>query len=272
MHPLEAIDWRIERADKHLAALDRERRAVLDQEDNRIVGHFERDSSEYVFRFGGKLPDSRIGLIVGEFGHHLRAALDNLLWQLVLLRGSSPTSKTQFPIYEGGERYQSSLWMLRGVSADDRAAIEAVQPFKHGDQAGQSYLALLAWLNNVDKHRFLHVGCAIPRHLGIPVVFEGQKAGLFPWQVYPVKDIAEILDVKYVPTITSDDRAELMRVRIKRSGSDPQMKMEGDPPIDVALSDPKHALIFADLKLIRDNVLGIIEGFRPRFDVVAGVA
>ena len=102
-----------------------------------------------------RLPDPGIGVIVGEFGHHLRATLDNLLRQLVLLRGGSPTTKTQFPIYESRERYESSRWMLLGISADDRAFIESVQPFQHGERASKSYLSLLTWLNNVDKHRFV---------------------------------------------------------------------------------------------------------------------
>jgi len=44
-HPLEAIDWRLERADEHLAALDRERRAFRDQKNGRVVGEFESDTS-----------------------------------------------------------------------------------------------------------------------------------------------------------------------------------------------------------------------------------
>jgi hypothetical protein len=154
-HPLEPIDWRLARADEHLATLDRERDAFLDEKNRRIAGPFEPDTSEYVFRFAGKLPDPRIGLIVGEFGHHLRAALDNLVWQLVLLRGGTPNRDSQFPIYASKQAYEGDRGaprMLRGVIADDRAAIESIQPFQEGDRAQGSSLALLAWLNNVDKH------------------------------------------------------------------------------------------------------------------------
>jgi hypothetical protein len=146
-HPLEAINWRIERADEHLTTLNRERQIFLAKEDRRIIGHFERDTSEYVFRVNGDPPDPRIGLIVGEFGHHLRAALDNLLWQLVLFRGGSPSRSTQFPIYESRERYLSSRWMLRGISSDDRAVIQSVQPYHRGREAAHLHpLAIIAWL------------------------------------------------------------------------------------------------------------------------------
>lgn len=270
-HPLQSIDWRIERADEHLAALDREIDAFLDEEDRRVVGHFEADSSEYVFKFTGEPPNPRLGLIVGEFAHNLRAALDNLVWQLVRLRGGSPTRRTEFPIYVSRKRYRDrGRSALRGVSADDRAAIEAIQPYHAGERAPDTHLAVLAWLNNVDKHRFLHVGGAFANHLDMPVYYgssKGKPAGFFPWHPIPVQHVAEILDVQYVPTISSDDSTELMRVRIRASGPNPQMKVKGDAPLQVGLSDPQHNLILAHLRSIRNYVVSVIDGLRPRFDI-----
>jgi hypothetical protein len=271
-HPLETLDWRLERADKHLTALDKKRDAFLariNKKDRRVIGQFDRDTSEYVFRINGKPPNPRIGLIVGEFAHHLRATLDNLVWQLVLLRGGCPTVKTQFPIYETWERYLSSLWMLRGVSADDRAAIELCQPFQVGERAPDSYLALLAWLNNVDKHRLLHVGGALPERFNIRVSFgdESPDVGDFPWYATPLRDIGKIGRPTYVPTMATNDRTELMRVPVEATGPDPQMQMKGDEPIEVSLSDPKHALLLDDLRNIHKVVASIVEGFRPRFNI-----
>src|SRR3954451_18997253 len=196
-HPLEALDWRIEQANKHLTTLNDERIAFherLDKKDRRIIGEFEGDTSEYVFRVNCDPPDPRLGILVSEFSHHLRATLDNLVWQLVLLRGGSPTRLTQFPIYESRERYQSSSWMLRGVSADDRALIERCQPFQQGERAADAYLAQLAWLNNMDKHRFVHVGCARARIMPMTVSYgeEGEFAGYFPWYPRFVKDVRKI--------------------------------------------------------------------------------
>lgn len=272
-HPLEAINWRLERAYKHLCSLNDELDIFSNQKDGRIVGHFERDTSEYVFRFGGELPDPRIGLVVSEFAHHLRAALDNLVWQLVLLRGGCPTRRTEFPIYESRERYRRyGRTALRGVSADDRALIESIQPFELGERPSDAYLALLAWLNNVDKHRFLHLGFIFPRRSPISVSYgeAGPAAGFFPWNPQFVKDVRKILYVHYVPTISSDDRAELARVGIEPSGPDPEMKMQSNAGVEVGLSDPEHALILVDLKHMRLLVERIVDRFRPRFEVVVG--
>jgi hypothetical protein len=270
LHPLEPIDWRLERADEHLATLDRERRAFFDDEDRRIVGHFDRDASEYVFRHTGDPPNPRLGLVVGEFAHHLRAALDNLLWQLVLLRGGSPTRQTQFPIYESRERYRREAGrMIRGVGADDRALIEAAQPYKHGIHAPDSYLTMLAWLNNVDKHRYIHVAFARPRQTPIKVSYgpQGEDAGFWPWNPRFVQDIGKITKAPYVPSRADEDSTELLRVPIEPSGPNPQMKVDAGAAIEISPSDPKHRLTLADLRDTRALVAHVIGDFRPAFDI-----
>jgi hypothetical protein len=130
-------------------------------------------------------------------------------------------------------------------------------------------LALLAWLNNVDKHRFLHIGCIIPTSLPIPVYFNAEdfSSGQFPWYARPVQHIAEISYVRYSPFIGSDDRAELARVGVVPSGPNPEVKMQGELRIDVVLSDPQVALLLDDLSIMRDMVGGIVDTFRPRFNI-----
>jgi hypothetical protein len=272
-HPLEAIDWRLERASQHLATLKRRQdsfQARIDKKDRRFIGQLDSDASEYVFPLNGKPPDPRIGLIVGEFGHHLRAALDNLVWQLVFLRGGSPTTQNQFPIYESWEGYRDSRSrLLRGISADDRAAIERCQPFQHGESAPDSYLALLAWLNNVDKHRFVHVGGPLASRFPIRVSFgpKSPDVGDFPWYAVPVRDVRQVGRPTYVSAMANDDRTELMRIPVKVTGPHPKMKMKGDEPVEISLSDPKHSLLLRDLTIMHRIVESIIEGFRPRFDI-----
>jgi hypothetical protein len=272
MDALETLDWRLERANEHLTALNDERIAFLarlDEKDPRIVGEFNRDTSEYAFRANCDPPDPRLGILVSEFSHHLRAALDNLVWQLVLLRGSAPTTRTQFPIYESRERYESSAHLIRGVSADDRALIEFCQPFQHGKRPFDTYLAMLAWLNNMDKHRFVHVGCAHATLSAISVSFgsEGEYAGHFPWYPRGLKDVRKVLGVSYIAPTTSDDRTELVRYLIEPSGPNPEMKMEGDEPIEISVSDSRHAVTIRELVGIRDIVWNIVNDFRPRFDI-----
>jgi hypothetical protein len=249
-----------------LASLDRERSAFLDEADRGIVGHFERDTSEYVFRLSGPPPDPRIGLIVSEFGHHLRATLDNLLWQLVLVHdGGTPTNKTQFPICVSREAYKSSRarGMLDGVSTEDRALIKRLQPYHLGaDLAKRHALAQLAWLNNTDKHQVLHVGCALPMIEPEDSFSEG-----LPWWPRIVRDIGEIKCVIPSSQTSTEDHTEIIRVGIVPTGPHPEMEMDGRLPVDISLSDREDVLTLSDLQRLRDTVHLVIDGFRPRFNI-----
>ena len=282
---LEGCDLRLERACEHLATLHLEWSLFLDEEERRIVGHFERQTSEYVLQVSGDPPNAEIGLVVSEFAHHLRATLDNLLWQLVLLRGGTPTRVTQFPIYESWERYERNApRLLRGVCTDDRALIEAMQPFAAIPEAPDRHpAAVIGWLNNTDKHRFLHVGCvatgAVPVEIELPVgqdeapvrgfglMPEDGPSNLFPWWPQPVKDVARIEDVSLSAHTTREDPTELMRVSITASGPDPQMEVKDDQAFEVAISDRERRHGLNDFDTAADFVGEVLDWFRPRFNI-----
>jgi hypothetical protein len=62
----------------------------------------------------------------GKFAHHLRATLDELVWQLVLMRGSTPrlgAGGTAFPILDSEGKWQARRTQdaLGGVLDEDRA-------------------------------------------------------------------------------------------------------------------------------------------------------
>lgn len=271
---LRGVDLRLRRAREHLAALHEECRAFLDQEDRRVIGHFDSNTSEYVFRVNGDFPDAELGLLLSEFGHHLRASLDNLLWQLVLLRGAGPTRSTQFPIYErrqGYRRRASSL--LRGISSDDRALIEWLQPYHWGpDQVDLHPLARLAWLNNTDKHRFLHFGCTM---LPPEPVFVGTDEEIaedpfpenLPWWPRAVRDVAGFDRIQVSAFAGSQDGAELIRVHITPSGPNPEMQMQDKFPIEITLSNAEHRLSLTYLDVLWEEIEGVVALFRPRFAI-----
>ncbi len=72
---------RWERADSHLSfLLDQHLRWHSDQ-NRRIVGEFEPESGDYVFRVSGDPPPMDWGIRLGEFAYNLRAALDYIAWR-----------------------------------------------------------------------------------------------------------------------------------------------------------------------------------------------
>jgi hypothetical protein len=77
----------------------------------------------------------------------------------------------QFPIETTSQGFSSRAGELRQlVSPETWQVVEALQPFHGGDQAYTSPLAILAWLNNLDKHRAVHVIGRTSINLGPTVV------------------------------------------------------------------------------------------------------
>jgi hypothetical protein len=61
---------------------------------------------------------------------HARSALDQLVWQLVILADHEPTRANGFPIYDDRAAYRrAERRLLRGVDAPHAAEIEGLQPF-----------------------------------------------------------------------------------------------------------------------------------------------
>jgi hypothetical protein len=103
--PLDGVDLKLKQASKHLACLDIEVRALVG--DGRpIVGYFDSDTSEYVFRVDSEPPPIEWGVTLSELVHLLRSSLDNLFWQLLVKRlRAEPAprkreSKPRFPIHK----------------------------------------------------------------------------------------------------------------------------------------------------------------------------
>ena len=162
-HPLDGCRIKIARAHKQLnelaAAIDR---FVKEQDTNAVVLDIDNDRRELVATF--RLLDSPPALwavIIGEILYDLRSALDHLAWQLVLQNGGTPTSKTEFPIFKDEINFKSDApRKVRGMSDTAKAAIEALQPYKTGEDArdaAMQKLWVLHELSNIDKHQTLHL-------------------------------------------------------------------------------------------------------------------
>lgn len=134
------------------------------------------------------------GVWIGEIAHNLRSALDQLVWQLALLKTNTPARNAQFPIFSVGKttrkRSNGQLiahfentrnskgrlvlgdgrQMIRDLSPEHQAMIERFQPYKRGGSGGHgrhNLLYLLSEINNADKHRLIQVIGAKPQSVGI---------------------------------------------------------------------------------------------------------
>src|SRR5258708_14947356 len=107
-----------------------------------------------------EVPDS-FGLLIGDFLHNLRSALDNLAYAL-MLAGPGPVtdkmrSNSEFPIFaadDGGRPGQGPVLVSKaarkytGWRREVKAAAEAVRPYRRG----QDYSAHpLRWLHELNR-------------------------------------------------------------------------------------------------------------------------
>lgn len=138
-----------------------------------------RDGLEYRF-FLGQLPrldEDWWSVRIGDCLFNLRSALDHVVYALLARRQSRQAinkrckvGRTMFPIYDekptqGKKGFEvplpSGKWReIRTLSAEQRTAIQWLQPYHRRDDKLARIRVCLSEvnrLNNIDKHRHLHV-------------------------------------------------------------------------------------------------------------------
>jgi len=88
----------------------------------------------------------------------------------------------------------------------------------------------------------------------------------FPWWPIPVRDIGEVLRLQFSTNSGFENRAEVMRVLVRATGPNPEMKMEGGEAAEISLSDSEHPLMLADLAGLRRATGQIVQVFTSRME------
>ena len=165
--PLTGVRNKIKRADNHLSELKAaiDRWGTAKDENNLFRIYHQPERGQMVLRHGEVAPnDPDWPLIVGDFAHNLRSALDHLVCQLAILNGNdiSCCDKTFFPICIGKPDFAKAEKMVKPlISPEAFTDIEALQPYKtaniSGKQPTSSTLWIISRLDILDKHRMLVV-------------------------------------------------------------------------------------------------------------------
>lgn len=149
-HPLEGARLKIGRAGEHLSTLkvglrDYEARAPYE-----LVKEPHPDYQWHVVRAKVREePPVRLGLIVGDFLNNLRAALDHVAWQLALLKTTSPSWNTQFPVFG---KPPIDKRQIRDIPVEAADVMERLQPYHR------------LYGLNTDPLWILHEGCRFDKH------------------------------------------------------------------------------------------------------------
>lgn len=254
-HSLDGIRAKIQRTDEHIENLKADITAFIDLNVYRATTHPQRDTPECIISVAGPDPPLRFAVIVGEIVHHLRSALDHLVWQLVLANGQTPNKSNQFPICETLQQYKSALGRgyIDGVSSPAKSLIKSLQPYHKGKNCQWEGLWILNDLSNTDKHRLLLVVPAIvtPKVFGVssseanPLTITGMKPS--DWPARATKDGTEVM-------------------RFTFTAPNPDVKMNVDFTVEIAFEKfgpLSNARLIPQINNLRDIIVGIIDRFHP---------
>jgi hypothetical protein len=168
--------------------------------------------------------------------HSARAALDTVIWRLIVNNTGRELSGSKFPIVDEVKPNtgKAITAATKGLTREQRAVVERAQPHHWGEKARGHPLAVLQRLSNRDKHRVLR-----PAWTSSSVVYtwEGRDRELvspdFPppgIQIPlrgPMPQPTSVQDCVIVKAQfgMADDPAEVARYFVHVTGPDPQMEV-----------------------------------------------
>jgi hypothetical protein len=168
-------DWwlKIQRAEKHMVDINQEAVRYAESHPYTCERIYFLDSEHTIWgRFHiTKQPDPMIAVMLGDFIHNLRSALD---WVIVACSPRKHRYDVSFPIlledvlakdangnfvFSDKERKNVET-CLRGLCPDARTLVVGLQPYHMGTNSHRAILGLISRLENADKHRALiTIGC-----------------------------------------------------------------------------------------------------------------
>lgn len=228
------------RAAEHFKLLKDECGAFISTEPYAISEKVEREGDWYLARLDVREhPDIRLGVIAGDVVNNLNAALDHLVYALSVTK----TRGTGFPVAIDPDEYVKTSpkkkrsdrdRLLAGVLDDDRAIIDAFQPYENGGRS--DLLWLMREFANADKHRITPAAFANPRNLRIHPP-DGCKVPVEPIKL----------------TFPLDDGTPIYRWRIECPDRPPQANVQVRAEVDlsIAFGTPKVDLIVMESMFFR---------------------
>lgn len=156
------------RAIEHLEGLQLEFQRFYDSKPYRFTNECNFQTGEKMLIYYPVTIPSNWVAVIGDIFSNLRASLDHAIYELTVWEQGSPLPNTEFPIFEdktlfsklqknGQPDRRSGLYKMRGLSPKTQAIIEARQPYNIRKPDYAALLSILHEMNNVDKHREVHL-------------------------------------------------------------------------------------------------------------------
>jgi len=158
----DSVRLKLSRAENHLYELTCDIGAYLDSNSKTFILNVQPSDPSIVLVEYHVIcePDRRLGVIIGDYVHNIRSALDHLACSLVENNGRKVTTRTTFPILDEQPKDKAGNPRPAGISGGVNhkvlPVIEALQPYQRGQDSILHPLSVLRELSNADKHRLLH--------------------------------------------------------------------------------------------------------------------
>lgn len=113
-----------------------------------------------------------LSLLIGDFVHNVRSALDHAIYEISSLSDTDKLRKhLQFPICDTSEKYAEACrrHQLDGLLHAQEVIIERYQPYNFPQGFSDDALSLLREINIVDKHHIIQVTAASGEHATVKV-------------------------------------------------------------------------------------------------------
>lgn len=257
---LEGVDAKIRRAREHLDLLKARIEALYADPQSGWFDYSNNGEAALMVHFRA---NADLCAIAGDAVQNIRAALDHLVWDLVLLAGEEPGTHTSFPIYQRRNDFRQRALrgnknrpaQLLGLNPRGEAVrrIVWVQPYR-GPDPPNHWLALLSRFANHDKHHTLYSVGSMPTDLSaLRRIIHWNTEARFLW--------GQIRQVEWI-----EGKTELARFAFDPAGPSPDMYVDGKFAVTPAFSDPHKVVSYSVLDHWQKWLAEYVDQFRGLFD------
>ena len=209
-----------------------------------------------------------LGLIVGDFVHNARSALDQLAFALVGAAGGIPGRHTAFPIYSSQSDWRTNISArdskrrgkppTDGMSATAVDLLEKLQPYHSGDLAALTSLTRLQRLWNADKHRTINAVIAY-------LAFSGTTS----IEIEP-EGVALLLNPSITPPgtrLVHGTEVARTQILVREDAQNPAVVTRLQLPLGLMFGEPGHEdIALGSFQTMLREVRQIVDLFAPEFE------
>lgn len=249
-HPLDSARLKLDRAREHIDTIRAETIPYMAQDPRPygMRGDKDPETRDKLIVLEARVPlPARWGIIAAEAAAADRSALNYLVCELVILNGKTP-NRNQFPIFTDPAKYKGERSRyLTGIRDDLRDRFDDLQPPSGQDRHP---LALLQWMNNVDKHTNLHAIYVLPYKHSVKAYLTRPD---------PETTIEFLGAAEGSPV---DDGAVLYKIRTR---PDPTVEVKVEATVELLIAFGERAVTMPELAQIEAHVRSILDSFDDVF-------